>query len=402
MAGKMSKRSRFGLSGSAAPGRRRRRSEPALGRLARLRSLRLEPLEERTLLSADLTYMHIIYDPADNGAGASSSGVNASRWALRRRSGTRPRRFAAPTGSTRSTLAPSKGAAPARRFPSSTPTTIRTWSAARIRTSSTATCTCSTRRSASPIPPVSSRWTSTAARTIPASDTTGWSVEEALDVEWAHAIAPQANIILIEAASTSDADLITTALGSLATSPTLSNVSVVSMSFGRSETSSDTSENSSFTTPAGHTGVTFLASTGDDGAPGCFPAYSPNVVAVGGTTLTLSGDTYVSETGWSWNASQGWGTGGGQSSYESEPSYQTGVQSSGWRQIPDVSFDADPTTGVAMYDSYEEGRPGSRWAAPASPRPAGPAWLPSATNCAPPSAYRRWTGRRRPCRCSTR
>ena len=207
----------------------------------------------------------------------------------------------------------------------------------------------------------------------PAADTTGWAVEEALDVEWSHAIAPQANIILIEAASASDADLITTSMGSLGTASSLSNVSVVSMSFGRSESSSDTSENSSFTTPAGHAGVTFLASTGDSGAPGEFPAYSPNVVAVGGTTLTLSGDTYVSETGWSWNASEGWGTGGGQSSYESEPSYQTGVQSSGWRQIPDISFDADPETGVAVYDAYEEGGSGSKSAAPASPRPAGPA-----------------------------
>jgi hypothetical protein len=179
-----------------------------------------------------------------------------------------------------------------------------------------------------------------------ASGSTGWSLEECLDVEWAHAIAPQANIILFEANSTSDADLISTAVNTARNYP---GVSAVTMSFGRSEEgSADIALNSVFTTPVGHAGVTFLASTGDDGSPGLFPAYSPNVVAVGGTTLTLSGNNYVSETGWS-------DGGGGQSSYQSEPTYQLGVQTSTMRQIPDVSFDADPASGVAVYDSYDEG-----------------------------------------------
>ncbi len=120
------------------------------------------------------------------------------------------------------------------------------------------------------------------------------------------------------------------------------------MSFGRSEESTDPSLNLLFTTPSGHAGVTFLASTGDSGSPGEFPAYSPNVVAVGGTTLTINGNSYVSEVGWS-------DSGGGQSSYESEPTFQNGVQTSGYRQIPDVSFDADPNSGVAIYDSYDYG-----------------------------------------------
>ena len=122
------------------------------------------------------------------------------------------------------------------------------------------------------------------------------------------------------------------------------------MSFGRSESSDDAALNSVFTTPSGQPGVTFLASTGDSGAPGGFPAFSPNVVAVGGTTLTINSSTYawVGETGWS-------GSGGGQSVYQSEPSYQSGVQNSGWREIPDVAFDADPNTGVAVYDSYDYG-----------------------------------------------
>ena len=192
----------------------------------------------------------------------------------------------------------------------------------------------------------------TAAPAIRRRTLTGWAGEEALDVEWAHAIAPQANIILIEAASTSDADLISTAVN---TARNLPGVSVISMSFGRSESSSDSSEESVFHDSHGSCGRHVLASTGDSGSPGGFPSFSPNVVAVGGTTLTISGTSYVSETGWSWNSSYGWGTGGGQSTYETEPSYQTGVQSSGWRQTPDVSFDADPLTGVAIYDSYEEG-----------------------------------------------
>jgi methionine-rich copper-binding protein CopC len=189
-----------------------------------------------------------------------------------------------------------------------------------------------------------------------ASGSSGWSVEESLDVEWAHAMAPAANIILIEVSSASDADLISTPMASLGTAASLANVSVVSMSFGRSESSSDSSLNSAFTTPAGHTPITYLASTGDDGAPGGFPAFSPNVVAVGGTTLTLgAGNAWASETGWSWNSTYLWGTGGGRSSYEAEPSYQQSVQTSGWRETPDVSFLADPLTGVTVYDSYDYG-----------------------------------------------
>ena len=172
-----------------------------------------------------------------------------------------------------------------------------------------------------------------------------WGTEIALDVEWAHAMAPKANIVLIEADSAWDSDLLSIAVD---TARRLAGASVVSMSFGRDEDSGDTSLNSLFTTPSGHTGVTFVASTGDGGSPGGFPAYSPNVVAVGGTTLTLSGGAYLNETAWS-------GSGGGQSAYQTEPAYQIGVQVSGKRQIPDVAFDANPTSGVAVYDSYGSG-----------------------------------------------
>jgi hypothetical protein len=178
-----------------------------------------------------------------------------------------------------------------------------------------------------------------------------WEGEEALDVEWAHAIAPAANIVLIEAFSSSTADLISTAVN---TARNLAGVSVISMSFGASEYSGETSLDSIFTTPSGHSGVTFVASTGDGGSPGGYPAFSPNVVAVGGTSLYLSGGSYSSEAVWS-------SEGRGQSSYESKPSYQSGLQSSSFRQIPDVVFDADPNTGVAVYDSYNGNVTGGPW-----------------------------------------
>ena len=179
-----------------------------------------------------------------------------------------------------------------------------------------------------------------------------WGVEEALDVEWVHSIAPMANIILVEANSPTFNDLIVNGVANAAKLP---GVSVVSMSFGASEFSSDTRFDSIFQTPPGHNGVTFLASTGDNGAPGQYPAFSPNVVAVGGTSLILNPDnSYKSESGWS-------GSCGGFSQFESQPPFQNVVtQNMTQRTIPDVSFDADPNTGVAIYDSYDFGA-GTPW-----------------------------------------
>jgi hypothetical protein len=171
----------------------------------------------------------------------------------------------------------------------------------------------------------------------------GWDVEESLDVEWAHSMAPNANIILVEANSNSSSDLYPAA--HMASG--LAGVSVVSMSFGGSESQTEQTFDADFTTPAGHQGVTFLASTGDSGAPGGYPAFSPNVVAVGGTDLSInSNGSYGSETGWS-------SGGGGVSTYESQPSYQTdevnGVSTTN-RSIPDVSINAG--VGVSVLDTY--------------------------------------------------
>jgi subtilase family serine protease len=212
------------------------------------------------------------------------------------------------------------------------------------------------------------------------SQTGDWETEESLDVEWAHSIAPGANIILFEANSASDSDLYT-AVQTAAASP---GVSVVSMSFGSPETSSDLSLDSIFTTPAGHQGVTFLASSGDQGSyvPNTTtvavnsPAVSPNVIGVGGTSLTLNaaGD-YLGETAWGNGVNSGTqgGSGGGISLYEPEPAYQESVQQTGFRTVPDVAFDADPNTGVDIYDSYDFGA-ATPWTVIGGTSLAAPSW----------------------------
>ena len=183
----------------------------------------------------------------------------------------------------------------------------------------------------------------------------GWSLETSLDVEWSHAIAPGAKILLVEAASANLSDL----LNAVNYAKSQAGVSVVSMSWGGSEFWGESSYDSTFTTPSGHSGVTFVAASGDSGAwyGPSYPAVSPNVLAVGGTSLSLtSGNTYSSETGWS-------GSTGGFSGYdmywwyyESAPSYQVAAQQAvglnyGVRTTPDVSFNADPNSGVAVFDS---------------------------------------------------
>lgn len=176
-----------------------------------------------------------------------------------------------------------------------------------------------------------------------------WEMETALDVEWAHALAPKANILLIEATSPSNSNLMTAAVNYAKSQP---NVTLISMSFGQTEFSGETSFDSLFTTPSGHIGITFVASTGDFGQPGSYPAYSPNVLAVGGTTLSADGSgNYIGESGWS-------GSGGGVSTIESQPTYQNGVVnqfSTTRRTTPDIAFDADPNSGVPVYDSWDFG-----------------------------------------------
>lgn len=174
------------------------------------------------------------------------------------------------------------------------------------------------------------------------STNASWGLEESLDVEWAHALAPRANILLVEANSASYADLMT-AVNYARNQP---GVSVISMSWGSGEWSSESYYDSYFTTPAGHAGITFVASSGDNGTVE-YPSASPNVLTVGGTQLTTDGSgNYLGETAWS-------GSGGGISTAESQPSYQRGVvtQTSTYRAVPDVAYNASSNSPYAVYDS---------------------------------------------------
>jgi subtilase family serine protease len=173
----------------------------------------------------------------------------------------------------------------------------------------------------------------------------GWAQEISLDVEWAHAIAPAAHILLVEAQTASVGDL----LGAVDYAAEQPGVVAVSMSWGTGEFSSETALDSHFN----HPGITFVAAAGD--AKGTqWPAVSPNVVAVGGRSLTVdSTGNYRGETAWN---NQYGASGGGFSTYEPRPSYQSAVaRSSTQRSSPDVSYNADPATGVAVYDSYASG-----------------------------------------------
>jgi len=180
------------------------------------------------------------------------------------------------------------------------------------------------------------------------STDSGWALEISLDVEWAHAIAPGAKVLLVEAASSSFSDL----LAAVDYARSRSDVVAISMSWGGSEFSLESTYDSHFTSAYG---ATFFASAGDNGAGVMWPAVSPNVTGVGGTNLSFSGST-VSETAWR-------GSGGGISSYETEPSYQSvyfsnggqGTSLDGKRGVPDVSYDGGPNSAVAVYDTTAYG-----------------------------------------------
>jgi subtilase family serine protease len=168
-----------------------------------------------------------------------------------------------------------------------------------------------------------------------------WSLEESLDVEWAHAIAPGATIVVVEAKSQSLKAL----QAAINVAREVPVVDVISMSLGIPESTYHGSV--PLTTPPGHTGITFVAASGDNGlASGSdWPAVSPDVLAVGGTTLNTDGSgQYLGEVAWS-------GSGGGQSRFVLEPGYQRSVDSSGKRGTPDVAFDGDPNTGVEVYQT---------------------------------------------------
>jgi subtilase family serine protease len=167
-----------------------------------------------------------------------------------------------------------------------------------------------------------------------------WALETSLDVEWAHAMAPGAKILLCVAATSALDDVLAAVdYGS-------AHASQVSMSWVFDEFAGETGYDTHFS----KAGVSFVGASGDDGLGAEWPAASPYVTGVGGTTLSLDATGNVlSETAWS-------GSDGGPGSVFAEPSYQTQWQSSGQRDTPDVSCLGDPNSGVAVYDSTMVGR----------------------------------------------
>lgn len=174
----------------------------------------------------------------------------------------------------------------------------------------------------------------------------GWEIEESLDVQWAHAMAPNAKLYLVEAASNSFYDLLTaeTVAASLVAND---GGGVVSNSWGGSEFVDEAAYDSFFTYP----GVVYFASAGD--GPGViYPSASPYVIGVGGTTLSRdpNNGAYIFESAWN-------STGGGLSQYETIPSFQKGVAKvvGTQRGVPDVAAEADPNSGLWVLDSGNNG-----------------------------------------------
>lgn len=170
----------------------------------------------------------------------------------------------------------------------------------------------------------------------------GWSQEISLDIQWAHALAPLATILLVEADSNYYSDLFTAVAYAATQAP------VVSMSWSGGEYPTQSADwDSKLSQPY----VTYLASTGDLGSMIGYPSTSAKVIAVGGTTVAFdSTKPYypvlfpASEKGWS-------GSGGGCSAYTPSLDFQRPFvpRICTKRAVPDVSMDADPNSGVVVF-----------------------------------------------------
>lgn len=172
---------------------------------------------------------------------------------------------------------------------------------------------------------------------VPSPDA-GWAEEESLDVDMVSAIAPKANIILVEATSATMGNL-----GTAVNEAVKLGAKYISNSYGGGESSADTGYDSSYFK---HPGVAITVSSGDSGYGVEYPAASQYVTAVGGTALSKASNS----RGWSetaWN-----GAGSGCSKYDPKPSWQTAATKCAKRAVADVSAVASPSTGVAVYDSY--------------------------------------------------
>ena len=193
----------------------------------------------------------------------------------------------------------------------------------------------------------------------------GTSIETSLDVEWAHAMAPKANILLVEVPATGDIDSVFKELLHGVQYAASQGASVVSLSYGYSETNVSPpyqpfidlpalySLNQTYLSPAPVSNIAVTVSTGDYALP-LFPASSPNVIGVGGTALHVT-SAYSYETAWGGLFGDGAG-GGGTTAIYAMPTFQSGngiKNYNGHRTLPDVSLLADPATAVSVYDSFD-------------------------------------------------
>jgi kumamolisin len=182
-----------------------------------------------------------------------------------------------------------------------------------------------------------------ASGTKPASGcASGWQGEESLDIEWAHAMAPHAQIVLMEASSALNSALYQAVTAANSYIASHGGKGEISMSWGSSETNSETAADHYFTQP----GVVYFASAGD--SPGLiYPSSSVNVVSAGGTQINRNGSgSYTDQTAWI----EG---GGGYSPYETRPSFQNKISGivGARRGTPDLSFDSSGSSPVAVFNS---------------------------------------------------
>ena len=162
---------------------------------------------------------------------------------------------------------------------------------------------------------------------------TGWAQESALDLDMASAMCPTCKIVLVEADSPTYGNL----AAAESTASAVAGVRAISNSYGGGEAGS-----ASYEPAYNHPGVAITVSSGDSGYGVQFPASSPHVTAVGGTSLRRDGSARgFSESAWS-------GAGSGCSGVYAKPGWQ-GDPNCNNRTVADVSAIADPNTGVAVY-----------------------------------------------------
>jgi subtilase family serine protease len=180
-----------------------------------------------------------------------------------------------------------------------------------------------------------------------------WASESALDIEMAHAMAPATHIYLVEANSSNNSDLYA-AVAKAVTLVKAAGGGEVSMSWGGAEFSTEASSDSIFT----GTNVVFFASSGDSEGT-IYPSVSPNVIAVGGTTISRNPTTLSFQAEVAWED-----TGGGFSTYELRPAFQSGVATKvgTHRGVPDVAAVGNPYTGVWVYNSFDNNYGGQLYA----------------------------------------